>query len=379
MRPKILIIENSIDVTGALRAILGSSSYLRNDFDFVFIIPTKSKVKKLIERAGFAVYELPLKEIRKKISSLFLYLPYLIFNVFRLKKIINAERIDLVVNNDCYNLLPPFYRLLGGQIPYISFVRFIPARFPKTLVNFWTKAHLRFSNKLIPVSEAVKMTLPVHSKIIRHHEGIDCTEVIHLNRQSKKILYLANYIQGKGQEYALVSFATICKSFPEWKLRFVGGDMGLQKNIEFKRILASTSKQLGCSEQVEFAAFEENVSKEFGDASIVLNFSNSESFSFTCIEAMQAGLPVIATRSGGPQEFIEHNKNGLLVPVGGIDEMAKELEMLMSNAERRNQMGMEAHRTIERNFNILHTSKDLSKIYKEVLEETTLNRDPHYL
>lgn len=223
------------------------------------------------------------------------------------------------------------------------------------------------------------MTLPVHGKIIRHYEGIDCSEVIHLNRQSKKILYLANYIQGKGQEYALSSFATICKSFPEWKLRFVGGDMGLQKNIEFKRMLAFTSKRLGCSEQVEFADFEENISKEFEDSSIVLNFSDSESFSFTCIEAMQAGLPVIATQSGGPQEFIEHNNNGLLVPVGGIDEMVKELGMLMSNAERRNLLGAEAHSTIVRNFNILYTSKDLSGIYKEVLADMTLNRDPHYL
>ena len=373
MRPKLLIIENSIDVTGALKAILGSSSYLKNDCDFVFIIPTGSKAKTLVEREGFIVYELPLKEISKSLSSIVLYVPFLLVNVLKLKKIIHKEDIDLVVNNDCYNLLPPLHRFLGSRIPYVCFVRFIPSRFPRILVEFWLKTQLKFSHKLIAVSEAVKMELPLHSKIIKQYEGIDCSTLFRLNEQSKKILYLANYIQGKGQEYALRSFSTICKSFPEWKLKFVGGTMGLQKNREFKRMLGFMSKQLDCGKQVEFADFEENVSVEFGDTAIVLNFSDSESFSFTCIEAMQAGLPVIATLSGGPQEFIVHDKNGLLVSVRGIDEMVKQLEMLMHSSERRNQIGREARNTIERKFNILHTSKALLEIYREALTGATLN------
>ena len=122
MKPQILIVENSIDVTGALNAILGSSSLLRNNLDFVFILPSGSKGKKLVEAKDFKVYELPLKEIRKNIFSILLYFPFLLFNVLKLKRIMVKEGIDLVVSNDFYNLLPPLSRFLGNPIPYVCFV-----------------------------------------------------------------------------------------------------------------------------------------------------------------------------------------------------------------------------------------------------------------
>ena len=80
--------------------------------------------------------------------------------------------------------------------------------------------------------------------------------------------------------------------------------------------------------QVEWHAFAEKISEEYLDAAIVLNFSESESFSLTCLEAMFYGRPVIATRSGGPSEIIDHNESGILVDVKDVDAMANAMTNL---------------------------------------------------
>lgn len=58
--------------------------------------------------------------------------------------------------------------------------------------------------------------------------------------------------------------------------------------------------------------------------------SQSETFGVSYIEAMYAGLPVIATRCGGPEAFVD-NSNGLLVPVNNIDALAKAMYIMRQN------------------------------------------------
>src|SRR5687768_395493 len=105
-KPKILVIENSVAVTGALKSILRSCSLLRASYDFIFVIPSNSAGASLIGEHGFPCKELPMKEIRKNMLSLCIYLPMLILNAFRLKRFLKKENIHLIVNNDFYNMLP---------------------------------------------------------------------------------------------------------------------------------------------------------------------------------------------------------------------------------------------------------------------------------
>jgi glycosyltransferase involved in cell wall biosynthesis len=368
MKPRILIIENSSALTGALISIIRSSSLLATGFDFIFILPTGSMAVQYVSHAGFEVHEFPMKELRKKASSVLVYLPFLLSNSLRLFRLIKKLNVDLINVNDFYNLLPASYKFLGGKIPYVCYVRFLPSKFPKTLVRFWCACHERYASKMIAVSEVVKRELPVKDNVVVIGNELPSDDVPFTLSRSNIILYPANYIRGKGHEYALQSFVLINQKYPSWKLKFVGGDMALQKNKDFKIELIQLARTLDIEKQVELHDLAENISEEYLEASFVLNFSESESFSMTCLEAMFYGRPVIATRSGGPSEIIDQNKTGILVDINDVAAMAKAMDYLIVNSDKREIMAQHAYLSVREKFSYANTVEKLGEVYENALK-----------
>lgn len=369
MKPRILIIENSTAVTGALKSIIRSSEGLRDNFDFIFILPRNSGALQYIQNAGFEVYALAMKELRKNIFSLMTYVPILLYNSLRFSRLTRTLKIDLITVNDFYNLLPAGYKFLGGKIPYVCYVRFLPSKFPKALVNFWCAWHQRYALSTIAVSEAVRKELPYKKNVVVIGNELPAEESPFIPSSGSTILYPANYIQGKGHEFALQSFALIYKKHSQWKLKFVGGDMGLQKNRDFKEKLIELAQHLSIASQIEWCDFSENISDEYLQAGLVLNFSESESFSMTCLEAMFYGRPVIATRSGGPAEIISQNVSGILVDLNDVQAMANAMDELLSNPDKRNLMAKQAYESVRQKFSHANTIAKLGHVYEKAIKE----------
>jgi L-malate glycosyltransferase len=371
-RPRILIIENSIAVTGALVSIVRSCRDLKEHFDFFFVLPENSIASDYVQKAGFPVYEFPFKEIRKSLWVV-LYIPYLVANTIRLSNLVKSLKIDLINVNDFYNLVAASYRLFGGKVPFVCYVRFLPSKFPQALVKVWSLTQDRFARKVICVSNAVRAQLPFTKKVVVIGNELPEHSVVYQSQNSKILLYPANYIQGKGQEYALESFALIHAKYPEWKLRFVGGDMGLIKNRQFKEMLIRKSKALGLETQVEWHDFSENITVHYLGAAIVLNFSESESFSMTCLEALYYGRPVIGTRCGGPEEIIDDNISGLLVNLRDVNAMAAAIEHLISSPSTREKMGAQGFRDVREKFSFEKTGKKLLDVYNSIVRAKSFN------
>lgn len=372
-RKNILIIENSIHVTGALKSVTRLASDLSNDFNFIYILPRKSSGRFWIEKKGFTdIHELRMKELSRRFLDIILYFPFLIKNTITIRKYIWRSKIDLIHSNDLYNMLPVVYKIFGGKKPYICHVRFLPDRFPRTLFSFWLKLHLKFADQIIAVSEFLKSQLPNHPKIVCIPNELPTEEKYpHLDydqiKAVYKFLYLGNFITGKGQDYALKAFAQVSERLPQWKLRFVGGDMGLQKNRIFRDYLKKESIKLGIENKVEWVDFAEDVEMEYKKADIVLNFSDSESFSITCVEALFFGLPLIATNSGGPAEIIDHNETGILVENKNIDAMATAMQRLADDRAQQKNLATRARLSVREKFSIEKTSGRLKQVYYKSL------------
>ena len=108
---RILIIENSVAITGALKSIIRSSEGLFDSYEFIFLLPKNSDATPHVRALGFEVSELPMKELRKNFFSLVFYLPFLFYNSVRLFQIVRRLKIELITVNDFYN--PKFIEFTG--------------------------------------------------------------------------------------------------------------------------------------------------------------------------------------------------------------------------------------------------------------------------
>ncbi len=376
MKKKLLILENSADVTGALKSIVRTAYDLRLLFDFVFAVPSYSRGISWIHGKGFTViYELPTRELSRRIGSWLVYLPYLVINALRVRALVRKERVDLIHCNDVYNLIPVALHLLGHRTPYVCHIRFMPNRFPPWLFGLWLRLHLRYAHRVIAVSHSVLAGLPKHPKLTMVYNELPVEEVLpeappKHGSGPPSFLYIANYIPGKGHDFALLAFARIHQQLPEWRLRFVGGDLGMAKNRAYQQRLMKQAEALGFAEKIIWSGFTESVEREYKEADIVLNFSESESFSMTCAEALFFGRPLIASDSGGPSEIIQHEKTGILVENRNVAEMAMAMETLANDPARQLALARAGKKDVRIRFSIQQTSLKLKSLYDAALERT---------
>ena len=74
----------------------------------------------------------------------------------------------------------------------------------------------------------------------------------------------------------------------------------------------------------------ENTLKKIAESHCLCSVSTTESFGMSILEALSLGLPVVATKSGGPQDLI-NERNGLLVGIGDIDGIANAMKYIFYN------------------------------------------------
>ncbi len=361
-----------MDTTGAFNAIFSYAHYARSSYHFIFILPRKSHLADRVRESGFPIETLPFREINKNLVNLLLYLPTLLTNAIRLNRMAQRHRAAIVHVNDFYNLVGVGAKALGGQFALLTHVRFMPDRFPHPLVNGWMKLNLVYSEYVVCVSQAVKSCLTDHPKLRVVYDGLahEVPEVANRKETEDEIirlLYLAHYIPGKGQDLALEAFERAYQQNPKLKLRFVGGDMGLPKNQRYRAQLMSRANELGITHAVTFNGPVYNVRKAFAQADIALNFSESESFSMTCLEALAAGVPLIATNCGGPAELFERGESGYLIPNHDVRAGEEAILHLSADHEMRSRFAINSVRYVRCKFSVENTFKKLADIYAEVL------------
>lgn len=354
-RTRVLLVENSLHTTGAFISALAIAEALREEFEFEFVLPTASTLKQQVEVAGFACHTLPMSEVGRSLSRLLKYVPVLFINTIHLRRLLRACQTDMLVINDYYNLLGVMTKVTGWRGVLLTYVRLMPFNQHRLLNRLWGTLALWESDAVLAVSQAVTAQLPASHKVCLLYDPKRFTErhTTHTSQQEAgpvRCLYLANYIVGKGHMHGLQAFATAYEQNPALRLRFVGGDMGLKKNRALKALLERTAVQMGLGDVITFAGYSDDVELEIKQADIVLNFSESESFSNTCLEACAFGRPIIATRCGGPEEIIKDGVSGLLVPVGDVAAMADALLLLAKDDVVRRSMGMAGRTIVKERF-----------------------------
>lgn len=130
------------------------------------------------------------------------------------------------------------------------------------------------------------------------------------------------------------------------------------------RQLQQLSGQLGIERSVTFLGLRQDVSRILNNLDAFVLSSDTEGFSIACIEAMACGVPVVATRSGGPEQILE-GEAGLLVPTSDPAALALAIAKVISSKELARQLTATALKRVQERYSL---SKMLSR-YEALLEE----------
>lgn len=146
-----------------------------------------------------------------------------------------------------------------------------------------------------------------------------------------------------------------------WSLDLIGGGPGRDRAEEFVT-------QLGLESRVHFRGQQDDVAGWLASSQLFLLISKWEGFPRSILEAMRAGLPVIASDVGGCAEAVEIGSNGFLVRRGDDRTLAQLLENLLKRPELRAQLGAEGRRVYERRFTFEHMAQQTRAVYHDVLD-----------
>ena len=135
--------------------------------------------------------------------------------------------------------------------------------------------------------------------------------------------------------------------------------------------LRELATRLGIAERVEFRGFQEDIWAELDLMDILVHASvTPEPFGQVIVEAMLAGVPVIAVAGGGPSEIVTDGVDGLLYPAGDVDALAQDLRRLRDDPNLRARLSDAARVRAER-FSPQAAAGSVMALYRRVLAAST--------
>ena len=124
---------------------------------------------------------------------------------------------------------------------------------------------------------------------------------------------------------------------------------------------------LGLQKIVHFAGFRPDVTVPLRNFDAFVLASRSEGFSIATVQAMASGLPVVATKSGGPEEIVTDGEDGLLVPREDPDALAAAMLRVAADETLRRNLGNTARASARNKFSLTKMLESYDQIYREAL------------
>ena len=243
-------------------------------------------------------------------------------------------------------------------------------------VNFWL-AGKRKAALLLVANQRTRMALPscARGEVIEFPEnGIDLRTwtapaspgTDHPASSSRRFVFIGRLVDWKGVDMAIEAISRV----PGAELEIIG-------NGPMQAKWKQTAEALGASDRVFFSGWlaQKEISVRLRSAVALILPSIYECGGAVVLEAMAAGLPVIATRWGGPADYLDESCGILVEPSSRealVDGFAAAMQKLIAAPELRTTLGGVGRMRAEHQFNWKNKIARILEIYQHAIRQSSL-------
>ncbi len=244
----------------------------------------------------------------------------------------------------------------------------------------------RLATRIACISHFVQRTLPadVQAKCRTVHNGVHAGHIAEHQKHGALrgrlavaagqplVALFGSIAERKGHAYFLRAAATVVSRIPAARFAIVGGEHPhSRQRYGLERGLRQLARELGLSDAVRFCESIPEAPLYMGDCDVVcmptipMGDDTGEGFGLVMIEAMAAGVPVVATTCGAPPEVIEDGVSGRLVPPRDADALAAAILWLLEDEARRIALGRAAQQRVAACFTVERLCRAVEGLYEE--------------
>jgi glycosyltransferase involved in cell wall biosynthesis len=173
---------------------------------------------------------------------------------------------------------------------------------------------------------------------------------------------VGNIRKPKAYEVLLKAAALVLARLPACHFAIIG-----QGDAEQLAPLETLRDSMGIAQRCHFLGFRRSTPELYRNFDVFVSSSRSEGLSLAFLEAMATGLPVVATRSGGPQEVIEQDVCGVLVPIEDPNALAEALLRTLQSPQFRASLGTAARERVVGSFSLEAVLRQYAGLYEKLL------------
>jgi glycosyltransferase involved in cell wall biosynthesis len=164
----------------------------------------------------------------------------------------------------------------------------------------------------------------------------------------------------KGLSYLIEAVAQLIRDWPTL-MCIVVGDGSLRSSLQRQAI------QLDVKDKVHFLGYRPDVPALLPAFDIFVLPSLYEGLPYTILEAMAAGIPVIATDVAGTRDVVRDGETGLLVPPGDVPALREAIRQIFDNQELKSKLAQAGRQIVVHDFRLEDCVHRMEKLYQDVL------------
>ncbi len=237
------------------------------------------------------------------------------------------------------------------------------------------KLTLRRTARVIAVSEAVADALRAQAifqseKITVIHNGIDIDrfakgrESLRNKSDKFRVGTIGHLAPIKGFDDFIRAAAIVCRERADVEFVIAGEDKS--KAGENRRSLVKLIDDLKLNQHVDLPGWVDDIASTLATLDLFVSSARAEPFGLSIVEAMAAGVAVIATASEGAREIIEPDQTARLLPIGDVQGIAKAINELLNDRNERERLARNALLAASERFSLQQMVAKTEHVYAEV-------------